>query len=269
MWPMALLDKAHPLPNQPLVCDWPVPGTLSALSRVPPIMELRALWLKTGLCGLPSGTFLEATPGEPGLHSSSAQSPCRESLFHPAGGERRGRRSQDPSRWGNRGWAGEMGAPEENGGKGCRGRGQEEAQEKFQKEGEPETQRPLKMSPRGRRGKKEKAGVPAGQRGRGAATVFGAIFAKSPLDRSLLFSVSGEAQENGRNVMDPFWMDEEWCLGRTGLSFWGRPGSASLGPIHPRRAAGILRSSRRPSSRRKAGQWQPLKPSVHTAPTGF
>lgn len=93
---MALLDKAHPLPNQPLVCDWPVPGTLSALSRVPPIMELRALWLKTGLCGLPSGTFLEATPGEPSLHGSSAQSPCRESLFHPAGGERRGQRSQDP-----------------------------------------------------------------------------------------------------------------------------------------------------------------------------
>ena len=33
--PMALPDKAHPLPNKPLVCDWAVPGTLSVHSGVP------------------------------------------------------------------------------------------------------------------------------------------------------------------------------------------------------------------------------------------
>ena len=58
----------------------------------------------------------------------------------------------------------------------------------------------------GRRGKEERSGVQACQRGRGAATVLSTISDKSPWARSpeaLLFSVSDGAQENERNLMDP------------------------------------------------------------------
>lgn len=52
--PMALPDKAHPLPNRPLVCDRAVPGTLYP--------QWSALRLRTEPHGLPSGASLESTP---------------------------------------------------------------------------------------------------------------------------------------------------------------------------------------------------------------